>query len=100
MTPQERVGEGAALLDRTVPDWETKIDLANLVIWDGCRCILGQLYGTYFNGTDMLLDEDDKKAAAHGFAALPYDPQLGPLNDEWEELQQVWETTIKERINQ
>ena len=45
---------GANLLDEKYPGWYKKINLDNLDITSCFRCILGQLYGSYENGIDIL----------------------------------------------
>jgi len=38
------VAKGAALLDERTPGWASKIDLEELYLGDGRRCVLGQLF--------------------------------------------------------
>ena len=58
-TIKERVQAGAALLDKVLPDWwngkETPtIDLEILNMSCGGDCVLGQAYGSYLRGSQML----------------------------------------------
>jgi hypothetical protein len=53
---RESVERGAALLDKIEPGWELKIDLAELNLSSSCRCVLGQLYGEYEEGCEILFD--------------------------------------------
>lgn len=77
----ERVKRGATYLDERKPGWADEIDVHNLAMLDGCRCILGQLYGWYSetvfelngrdpaeieNGMDMP-DDLHRWAVDHGF---------------------------------
>jgi hypothetical protein len=48
------VDNGAALLDERLPGWRDHIDPTTLRLEDGCNCILGQLFGDYGKGIDML----------------------------------------------
>lgn len=50
----ESVGRGIELLDKYRPGWDKKIDLAQLDIANGCKCVLGQVYGSYFAGVEAL----------------------------------------------
>lgn len=57
MTIQERVANGAALLDEKKPGWRDKINLEELDISDPSRCVVGQLYqgrGGYLHGLSDL----------------------------------------------
>lgn len=46
--------EAALLLDRVKPGWENRIDKNRINMSGGSFCILGQLYGGYYNGTIEL----------------------------------------------
>lgn len=48
------VASGAAFLDEKYPAWRQKIDVDTIDISDGDYCILGQLYGSYSRGMDLL----------------------------------------------
>lgn len=41
---ERAVKRGAAWLDDTVPGWEDRVDVGNLVMQDAGRCILGQVF--------------------------------------------------------
>jgi hypothetical protein len=53
-TIAERVAAGAEFLDRNEPGWVGRIDLDQLDISSPCRCILGQVFGDYYEATDNL----------------------------------------------
>lgn len=57
LSVKERVQNGSTLLDSTVPGWYNKIDLSKLRIQHCDRCVLGQLYGEYTLGCNVLLGE-------------------------------------------
>lgn len=63
MTPEEL---GANFLDSAYPGWFHKIDVHNIDMEHYSNCILGQLYGDYFDGLNCL-DEDCLWAKKHGF---------------------------------
>jgi hypothetical protein len=63
-----RVAQGAALLDAEVPGWAQRIDLPSLSMRDGSHCVLGQLFGDYFNGTSTLgIKYQWQEKVSHGF---------------------------------
>lgn len=53
-TNQQDVKECAQHLDLIYKDWASKIDVAYLDLWDYHNCILGQLFGEYGRGADVL----------------------------------------------
>jgi hypothetical protein len=84
----ERVLLGEQLLDQRYPGWFRKINLYLLDIESSKRCILGQLWGDYFDGCKFLeispLDAED-----YGFDAPP---------EEAEELKDEWVSVIEGRL--
>jgi hypothetical protein len=46
---RERVAKGAAHLDQAQPGWATKIDHGRLRLASCRRCVLGQLYGFFYD---------------------------------------------------
>jgi len=70
LTVEERVRNGARLLDWARPGWREEIDPTCLVLEDPAHCILGQLYGGYLLGVRALLGvgpESDEFVVDHGF---------------------------------
>jgi hypothetical protein len=53
----ERVAAGAAWLDEHRPGWVDRINLDTLDLSDTCKCVLGQEYGRFVLGDDLILDE-------------------------------------------
>lgn len=51
---KERVQNGVAFLDIMVPDWRERINVKWLNISTIHQCVLGQLYGDYFEGKRAL----------------------------------------------
>lgn len=51
---RERVAKGVALLDGYDPGWRLAVDVEALDIPDEDLCILGQVFGNYFEGKDRL----------------------------------------------
>jgi len=50
------VERGADFLDRVrdLPEWRPRINVEILDIGSGLNCVLGQLYGTYYDGVEEL----------------------------------------------
>jgi hypothetical protein len=51
---RERVERGAEYLDEDWPDWPERIDLETLDLNGGDRCVLGQLFGGFREGREIL----------------------------------------------
>lgn len=69
---------GAQLLDRVMPDWWQRIRLKKLDMTSLETCVLGQLYGNYFNGLSALGLISGLK---HGFDTMTSD--LDALTKAW-----------------
>lgn len=76
-----KVNRGAAILDEKRPGWPNEIILKELSIQDGTRCVLGQIYGSYFRGAREL---DINAYTGLGF----YDEhaRYGDLDKAWAKL--------------
>lgn len=78
-----RVERGAALLDERAPGWATKVDLETFVLADCKRCVLGQVFFSYFNGRDTL-GLSMHEGTEHGFDVYGRDTHLyAPLEQDW-----------------
>jgi hypothetical protein len=53
-TLAERVERGAALLDGVRPGWEWEMTPEDLDLGSCSTCVLGQLYGHFLKGTNVL----------------------------------------------
>lgn len=87
------VSNGAQLLDRIMPDWFTKINCANLDISSDCQCVLGQLFGLYVVGRDIL-HFDVYASRDHGFTLLR---DHWPVPATFEDLNAAWRDEIGKR---
>lgn len=47
---EARVERGAALLDRELPDWRERVDVAELDMGSCTFCVLGHTFGSYVTG--------------------------------------------------
>lgn len=77
---EQRVANGVEWLDVNRAGWIGDIDLAALNLASPCRCVLGQLYGNFFEAPVM-----PNSAALYGFDASIYDEieAYKDLHDEW-----------------
>ena len=78
---RQYVADGAALLDqKRGSTWRQEIDFDTLDLDDITTCILGQLYGNYFEGKHVLGIID---GANYGFDRNPFECT-------WTQLEQAW----------
>lgn len=54
----DRVAAGARVLDELDPHWADEIDLEQLRLADGCRCILRQLFDAFVQAPLELVVDD------------------------------------------
>lgn len=54
----EEIAKGIALLDAKDPGWVNLISVDALTMSDVHNCVLGQLYGDYYDGVGILLLDD------------------------------------------
>lgn len=93
----QRVAAGAAWLDANVEGWLDSIDLDTLAMEMCEQCVLGQLFGDYFNADLMDDDFNLEYPATLGFDLL--DCQLARSHDrrQWAELTNAWRELITAR---
>lgn len=89
VTIEQRVAEGADLLDTEHPDWWRTIDIGRLDLADRCRCVLGQIWGDYYQAPITLDD-----AVLCGFDASEA-TMAAP--EEFTELTEAWLALIERR---
>lgn len=82
LTVEQRVQRGIAFLDLFAPDgWREKIDTADICMSSARKCIIGQVFGSYFDfvGRNGF---DDSMIADYGFnAGVEYDTYPDVLPD-------------------
>lgn len=83
----ERVERGAALLDQVRPGWHIEVDITRLHLGSYTRCVLGQLFGEFRDGTAVLFPGDAAESIAYGFDG----------DDEHTDLTLAWLDLINER---
>lgn len=84
VTTVDRVARGAALLDVERPGWVDSIDLVTLNISSEARCVLGQVFGDFEHGMDVLGVETTLHR--HGFdgrTGNDYFASCERLTNEW-----------------
>jgi hypothetical protein len=89
----DAVRRGATLLDKAIgTDWDEAINLDALIGSDRSSCLLGQLYGSFEHGLQLLMPDDVHKQAAvrrtiaaeHGFMLGDAMPQgYFALDEAW-----------------
>jgi hypothetical protein len=98
---QVRVGRGAEWLDaREHPSWRQRINLRNFDMTNPCRCVLGQVFGNYWDalvdhGPDPVVDADGEVhewEVEHGFN-LPQDQED---DADWDALERAWVNYLRE----
>jgi hypothetical protein len=94
-TITERVAAGAAFLDEHEPGWDQRIDLDQLNIASSCRCMLGQLHGSFVEGLMEFRIITDYPLNAE--AALGFIWDLDGSRSEPEDLTVEWKRVITER---
>ena len=94
---EAQIQAGAKLLDRQVgKHWAEEIDTDSLDMHSCFRCVVGQLFGNYWEGIDSLWDNsgyDDSNcdfSAVHGFNTANWTNQ-----DTYELLTEEWRAFIK-----
>lgn len=113
-----RVQRGAALLDQVKPNWRKKLlqslegDLNNLRMYSCSACVLGRLYGGFWEGSVEILefikseniscfDEEDCGFNISGAAQREWDTLRdlwrvcgfnipGATREEWDTLRDLW----------
>lgn len=97
MFKQKEVEAGLALLDAQAPGWEKLVDLERLDITSPVGCMLGQVYGYYFDGLDAL-KITDLEASSYGFQ-LTFDDSIIESGERspYDRLTETWQTLLRER---
>jgi hypothetical protein len=77
---QENVNNGVALLDEKAPGWREKMNLDKLNMSNCIDCVLGQVFGDFFDGVTALgftapltADTIREKLVEHGFLLAEHD---------------------------
>lgn len=87
--------KGAELLDSVSPNWAKGFDLNSFLLEDAYYCVLGQVYGYYHTGLEIL-DLDMQFAPDYGFNGRHSD-DYGDFYWEMETLTVLWRAEIRAR---
>ncbi len=89
-----RVAQGATLLDQHVPDWESKIDLINLVAYRGTP-VCCQLFATSHGTASFFGWDGDIYTNLQNYGFMPC---TGPYVEAvWHDLNVAWADVIRAR---
>lgn len=94
LSPVER---GALLLDEHAPGWWRRIDLKTFQLTEPCLCVLGQIYGNYYDACADVFKwgenfaTREKQTKRFGFS------MESSRNEDWEPLQAEWVALIRAR---
>jgi hypothetical protein len=96
LTIKERVAYGVRFLDSVEPGWEDKVDLVKLNMAAGDRCVLGQVFGDYYDAAIKWFGSVDAPTARdYGFIARSHS-MLREIT-EFHYLRDEWRRVIQER---
>ena len=91
---KNRVEHGAEMLDTEVPGWFNRIDTGTLELENCVLCVLGQLFGEYYEGVKALGIRN--QGSFFGFSlSFGDEGYYGP--DDWELLRTLWIEEIRKR---
>ena len=90
LTVEQRVQRGVAFMDLFAPDgWREEIDADNLHMHDANGCVIGQVFGDYFDFADEY-DFTNSMMADYGFnSSRKLDENIldyAALEDEWKRV--------------
>lgn len=88
---KRRVARGAMLLDAKQPGWAPRIDRERLAIKSGFYCVLGQVYGGYWDGIDAM----SITGWRYGFVSAATKQQ--EADEQFQSLDTLWREAIEAR---
>lgn len=91
LTVEERVANGVTWLDENQSGWVDRINLDRLVMRSPCRCVLGQLFGDFW---DAPAGVHGNKGEAMGFESIL---SLGGFVADFAALDAEWKRVITAR---
>jgi len=97
---RERVQRGAKMLDSVRPGWRDEISLGELNMRYPCYCILGQLWGNYFDAWTNLPKDDASDEITYGFDVTRYErhsPTAIDIGVAYNTLDTAWREELSSR---
>jgi hypothetical protein len=96
------VRRGATLLDERVVGWARRINERELNLSSCGKCILGQVYGEFERGIEILFGDDDLETwrESAGFGFFFDEEQYPHINEQWyyAALASAWLAEIRARL--
>lgn len=99
---RDRIDNGAKLLDEVMPGWAGKINTLELNVDSFKNCVLGQLYGSFWDGMKQLgysgtrdVYDEDGFCVSNGFYPATGDLETGSTSAD---KTAYWAEKVKERI--
>jgi hypothetical protein len=104
---EKEIERGAAILDHEHPGWELLIDTSTLQLSSSHSCVLGQVWGNFWNAVGDIaeFDRGNVKPEDCGFL-IPFfcsdDHRKHGYDDSccWSQLTEDWITFVKQRLNE
>jgi hypothetical protein len=97
---EQQIAKGMALLAERKPDYRDKLDLIMLDMGRTSYCVLGQVYGNFFNAMEELFGVRGIKiwphAREHGFVLSEeheYESHI-KFEDAWGQLTAEWKAAL------
>lgn len=81
-TIAERIERGAALLDEHAPDWPSRVNPARLCIASGCECMVGQVFGNYWDGMGAM----GQPGSGSAFGFIAGEGEMDEIEAGWRDL--------------
>lgn len=93
----KRVEMGAALLDQHQPGWDSTVNLADINMARTSNCVLGQVFGSYYDGLRALGLDDSSEGGARTAYGFYIPTRTLDLFREYDRLGQTWRDLILAR---
>lgn len=89
---KRRVNRGAELLDEKYPDWHWKVMIGTLDMGNPGSCVLGQLYGNFYDAVPILKLSFNDSTYENGFSL-----DTRERWNSWSALTRHWTRAIEQR---
>ncbi len=93
----QRIDRGIAWMDEHAPaDWREKIDQKKLNMGDPCNCVVGQVFGDFWEKFKLYTAGEQEQAISLGFTLFLPDEDN---QFDWLQLKQAWVKKLQEQQN-